>query len=73
MVDENKPLDYCIAQRILPLINFNGENGRLKLEELLKILKENNLEISAKILDDIIKIGSEGEVFQDNFNFFLAL
>lgn len=73
MVDQNKPLDYCIAQRILPLINLNGENAKIKLEELLKIFEDYNLKISAKILEDIIKNGSEGEVFQDSFNFFISL
>ena len=73
MYEENKPLDYCIAQRLLPLIRVQGKKAKSKLEELLGILKTNKFDISSKILEDIINAGSEGEIFQDSFNYFLTL
>lgn len=73
MYEENKPLDYCIAQRLLPLIRVQGKNAKQKLHDLLEILKNNKYDISSKILEDIIQTGSEGEIFQDNFNYFLTL
>jgi len=73
MYEENKPLDYCIAQRLLPLIRVQGKKAKIKLNELLDILKSSKYDISSKILEDIIQTGSEGEIFQDNFNYFLTL
>lgn len=73
MYEQNKPMDYCIAQRLLPLIRIQGGNTRQKLKELKSILDENKYDISSKILGEIIQIGEEGEVFQDNFDYFLTL
>lgn len=73
MHEENKPLDYSIAQRLLPLINCQGANTKQKLKDLLSYLREQNLEISYKILSDIIQVGEEGEIFEDQFNYFLTL
>lgn len=73
MYEQNKPLDYCIAQRLLPLIKVQGNNAKLKLKELKNMLDDNKYDISSKILTEIIQTGEEGEVFQDNFNYFLTL
>ena len=55
MSDVNKPLDYCIAQRLLPLINLQGYENKQKLESLIDQLKNNKCEISVRILEEIIK------------------
>ncbi|NTE23720.1 AAA domain-containing protein [Agrobacterium tumefaciens] len=73
MTDVNKPLDYCVAQRLLPLINLHGSEHKLKLDSLREKLRENKCEISVKILDDIISTGSEKGLYEDNFNYFLTL
>ncbi len=73
MYEQNKPLDYCIAQRLLPLIKAQGSNAKQKLKELKSMLDDNKYDISSKILAEIIQTGEEGEVFQDNFNYFLTL
>lgn len=73
MTDVNKPLDYSIAQRLLPLINLQGAENKHKLELLRETLKENKCEISAKILEEIITIGSDKGVYEDNFNYFFTL
>lgn len=69
----NKPLDYCIAQRLLPLINLQGSENKQKLESLNNQLKELKCDISVKILEDIINIGSEKGLYENNFNYFLTL
>jgi energy-coupling factor transporter ATP-binding protein EcfA2 len=73
MYEENKPLDYCIAQRLLPLIRVQGSNAKVKLLELNAILNKNKFDISSKILNEIIEAGAEGEIFEDNYNYFLTL
>ncbi|PAC29682.1 hypothetical protein [Flectobacillus sp. BAB-3569] len=73
MYEKNKPLDYCISQRLLPLIRVQGSSAKAKLNELKDILDKNKYDISSRILTDIIQRGEEGEVFQDNFNYFLTL
>lgn len=73
MSDVNKPLDYCVAQRLLPLINLQGSENKQRLESLKEQLKNNKCEISTRILDDIINIGSEKGIYEDNFNYFLTL
>lgn len=73
MSDVNKPLDYCVAQRLLPLINLQGFENKQKLESLKTKLKDNKCEISTRILDDIMSIGSEKGIYEDNFNYFLTL
>lgn len=74
MTEENRPLDYCIAQRLLPLINIHG-NKKNELEELLMIIQSFNLteSISENILKNIIEIGSRTGYTQDNYNYFLTL
>lgn len=68
-----KPLDYCIAQRLLPTINLQGDSSKRKLDELLRILEDNNLNNSKSILDKIIKNGSDDNIYEGNFNYFLSL
>ena len=51
-------LDYAIAQRILPKINGSGEDFEKWLEEFRSICNNNGLNISAKILKDIIERGN---------------
>lgn len=73
MNDENKPLDYCVAQRLLPLINLQGGDNRQKLESLKELLKEKKCDISAGVLEEIISLGSEKGIYEDNYNYFLTL
>ncbi|WP_196892971.1 AAA family ATPase [Aureivirga marina] len=74
MKHKNKPLDYCVAQRLLPLINLHGANYKQKLDVLKDLLQEKDCDISVKILNQIIKTGSdEQSIYQDNFNYFLTL
>lgn len=73
MSDVNKPLDYCVAQRLLPLINLQGSENKQKLLLLKEKLENNKCEISTRILEDIINIGSEKGIYEDNFNYFLTL
>lgn len=73
MNDENKPLDYCVAQRLLPLINLQGGDNRQKLESLKELLKDKKCNISAGVLEEIISLGSEKGIYEDNYNYFLTL
>jgi DNA polymerase III delta prime subunit len=73
MYEQNKPLDYCIAQRLLPLIKVQGNNAKQRLKDLKTMFDDNKYEISSNILKDILQAGEEGEIFQDNFNYFLTL
>lgn len=73
MSDVNKPLDYCVAQRLLPLINLQGSENRQKLDLLKEKLENNKCDISAAILGDILNIGSEKGIYEENFNYFLTL
>ena len=73
MHEENKPLDYAIAQRLLPLINVQGAKAKLKLKELQELLPDEKFSISANILKDIISLGEEGEIYENQFNYFLTL
>lgn len=68
-----KPLDYCVAQRLLPTINLQGDSSKRKLEELLRIFEDNKLSNSKIILDRILKNGSEDNIFEGNYNYFLSL
>lgn len=73
MHEENKPLDYSIAQRLLPLINVQGIKAKQKLKELQTMLPEDKFSVSANILKDIISLGEAGEVYENQFNYFLTL
>ncbi len=50
-------LDYAIAQKILPKIVGHGEDFAKWLEELGNMCRNNNLLISERILEEIIKRG----------------
>ena len=73
MREENKPLDYAIAQRLLPLINVQGTKAKQRLKDLQEKLPEEKFSISANILKDIISLGEEGEIYENQFNYFLTL
>ncbi|MBE7648137.1 AAA family ATPase [Tenacibaculum finnmarkense] len=73
MSDVNKPFDYCIAQRLLPLINLQGDDNKQKLKVLKTFLEDKKYDLSIKILDNIIAIGAENGMYEDNYNYFLTL
>ncbi|MCG8762589.1 AAA domain-containing protein [Tenacibaculum finnmarkense] len=73
MSDVNKPFDYCIAQRLLPLINLQGDENKQKLKVLKTFLENKKYDLSIKILDNIIAIGAENGMYEDNYNYFLTL
>ena len=74
MTENSRPLDYCIAQRLLPLINIQGKKKN-ELEQLLNLIKNFNLDnsVSENILQSIIEIGSRNGYTQDNYNYFNTL
>lgn len=61
------PADYAISQHILPKIKGHGSNLKTRLENVLKILKDNDLKNSQKILTNIL---NNGNSFTDSFDFF---
>ncbi len=61
------PTDYAISQHILPKIKGHGPNLKLRLENILKIIKDNDLKNSQKILTNIL---NNGNSFTDSFDFF---
>ncbi|NSL85256.1 hypothetical protein ECE50_000320 [Chitinophaga sp. Mgbs1] len=74
MTEESRPLDYCIAQRLLPLINIQGDK-KADLQLLLRQIESFNLtdSVSAGILQKIIDVGSQNGYTHDTFNYFLTL
>lgn len=63
-----RPLDYFVAQRVLPLINYNGNKENLeKLKEI--ILEDFKLRksVAGEILDQIIK---RGEAQYNQYDYF---
>ncbi len=72
MREESRPLDYCISQRILPLINMQGDKAKTKLEELQEKFKKHNLTNSSDILAKIIKRGDDDSLFEGTYNYFLT-
>lgn len=58
-------LDYAVAQKILPLIDGNGKEYGVFLQELLLICKNNQLEKSANIIQKIVNKSEH-----DFYNFF---
>lgn len=71
--ETSRPLDYCVAQRLLPMINLQGETGRNNLEELLRFFEKNDMKKSSDILNRIIEVGSEDSIYEGNYNYFLTL
>lgn len=72
MREESRPLDYCIAQRILPLINVQGDKSKSKLEELKKVFDKYNLSASSEIISKILKRGEDDSFFEGTYNYFLT-
>jgi hypothetical protein len=73
MKETSRPLDYCIAQRLLPMINVQGDTSKTHLEELLEIFVKKDLKKSESILRKIIETGNEESVFEGNYSYFLTL
>jgi len=69
----SRPLDYCVAQRLLPMINLQGDSAKKNLEDLLNIFEKNDLKKSSEILKRIIETGNEDSIFEGNYNYFLTL
>ena len=69
----SRPLDYCIAQRLLPMINLQGDAAKNNLVDLLDILEKNDLKKSSEILRKIIETGDEDSIFEGTYNYFLTL
>ncbi len=72
MREESRPLDYCVAQRVLPLINVQGDKSKSKLEELQKVFDKYNLSASSEILNKILKRGEDDSFFEGTYNYFLT-
>ena len=72
-LDERTLLDYCIAQRLLPMLNIQGEHAKEPIEALLLLLTENQLQVSEKILEKIVEIGENNEILGGNYSYFLTL
>ncbi|WP_286947582.1 hypothetical protein [Acetobacterium sp. UBA5834] len=60
-------LDYAVAQKILPMINGYGETYKMFLNNLSKSCDKNNMPISNRIIQDIIK---KGESNMQYYQFF---
>ena len=69
----SRPLDYCIAQRLFPMINLQGDAAKNNLVDLLDILEKNDLKKSSEILRKIIETGDEDSIFEGTYNYFLTL
>ncbi|WP_291046509.1 hypothetical protein [Empedobacter sp. UBA1574] len=69
----SRPLDYCIAQRLLPMINLTGDTARNHLEDLLEVFEKYDLKKSSEILKKILDNGNDDSVFEGNYNYFLTL
>jgi len=72
MREDTRPLDYCISQRILPLINVQGDKSKSKLDELQKVFVKYNLSASAEILNKILQRGEDDSFFEGTYNYFLT-
>lgn len=68
-VEQNQHLavDYAIAQFILPGISGTGDGYRIRLENMLNLLIEEDLSISANRLSSIIEKGKQD---LDSYSFF---
>ncbi len=69
----SRPLDYCVSQRLLPMINVQGDLAKHQLDDLLGIFEKNGLKKSGEILKKIIDTGNEENIFEGNYNYFLTL
>lgn len=73
MKETSRPLDYCVAQRLLPMINLQGDKAKNSLETLMKIFEENDLTKSKSILSKILDVGNEDSIYEGNYNYFMTL
>lgn len=64
---EVEPLDFAIAQHVLPLIKGHGQGLRERLLKLRDKLQENNFAVSRNIVTGILEAGSD---FSDSYSFF---
>lgn len=62
-----QPMDFAIAQHVLPMINGFGKGYRERLNQLHQKLGECNYEISRQLLNSIIERGDE---MMDSYSFF---
>jgi hypothetical protein len=72
MREDTRPLDYCISQRILPLINVQGDKSKIKLEELNQVFEKYNLSSSVDIMNKILQRGEDDSLFEGTYNYFLT-
>jgi hypothetical protein len=72
MTEELRPLDYCVAQRILPKIRLHGDTYLKLLEELKAIIDTFGItdSLSSNILSQIIKSGTNEGYAQNYFWYF---
>ncbi|MGB1206300.1 MAG: hypothetical protein ACPG5B_11670 [Chitinophagales bacterium] len=73
MREASRPLDYCVAQRLLPMINLQGDKAKKKLNELLKVFEEHDFKVSKEILTKIIAQAQTDDIFEGHYNYFLTL
>lgn len=69
----SRPLDYCVAQKLLPMINLQGDGAKKNLEDLLNLFEKNDMKKSSSTLRRIIEAGNEDNIFEGNYNYFLTL
>lgn len=62
-----QPMDFAIAQHVLPMINGFGKGYRERLNQLHQKLGECNYEVSRNLLNSIIERGDE---MMDSYSFF---
>jgi len=60
-------IDFALSQHALPLINGHGKEFRSRLETLELLAKNNNLERTLALLQNILKAG---ETYIDSYSFF---
>lgn len=60
-------LDYAVAQRILPKIMGNGDAFEKWLDDFRAFCSNNELNMSAKILKDIIERGNQRMKYYEFF------
>lgn len=72
LMDDMRPLDFCIAQRLLPLINIPYSEN--KLDNLQKKIKDIFLGMDNCISNDILsEIVAKGNEYQAGYNYFMTL
>lgn len=71
MRELTSPVDFCIAQRILPQINCQGSRSQKILNELKDEFERSGLKRSYLIIDRILKKGDDDSFFGGTYNYFL--